>query len=69
MDEQTDKDIRSLLKTFGIQADEMIHDYLAKNPHIKALNLRITLEDLTDYGEHGPQEALSIQINGQVRQG
>jgi len=68
MDDQTAKDIRSLLKTFGIQADEMIQEYLAKHPQIKELNLRITLEDLTDHGESGPQDQLFIQIEGQVRQ-
>jgi hypothetical protein len=67
MDEQTQKDIRSLLKTFGIQADDTIQAYLAKYPQVKALNLRIVLEDLTDYGEHGPDEALVLAIEGQVR--
>ena len=68
MDDQTAKDIRSLLKTFGVQADEMIQEYLAKHPQIKELNLRVTLEDLTDYEESGPQDQLFIQIEGQVRQ-
>jgi hypothetical protein len=67
MDEQTQKDIRSLLKTFGIQADETIQAYLAKYPQLEVLNLRITLEDLTDYGSDGPDEELTLEIEGQVR--
>jgi hypothetical protein len=67
MDEQTRNDIRSLLKTFGIQADETIQAYLAKYPHVETLNLRITLEDLTDYGSNGPGEGLTLEIEGQVR--
>ena len=39
--------IRSLLKEFGVRADEAIVTHLAKNPEIKYLHLRITLEDLT----------------------
>jgi hypothetical protein len=67
MDEQTQKDIRSLLKTFGIQADETIQAYLAKYPHVEVLNLRITLKDLTDYGSSGSDEELALEIEGQVR--
>jgi hypothetical protein len=67
MDEQTQKDIRGLLKTFGIGADEMIQQYLAKYPQVQTLDLRITLKDMTDYGDEGPNEMLFLEIEGQVR--
>ena len=67
MEDQTQKDIRSLLKTFGIQADEAINAFLAQNPSVGTLTLRITLDDLTVYDEAGPSQPLMLQIEGQVR--
>ena len=43
--------IRSLLKEFGVRADEAIVTHLAKNEDIEHLYLRIMLEDLTPYDE------------------
>lgn len=67
MDDQTQRDIRSLLKTFGIQADEAVQAHLARFPGSKPLILRITLEDMTDYGEQGPSEPLFLDVEGQIR--
>lgn len=67
MDESTGNDIRKLLKIFGVQADEAISNYLEHNPGVKPLHLRITLEDLTDYGDSYPEEKLHLEIERQVR--
>ena len=50
MDDNSRKDIRALLKTFGVKADEAIIGHLAKNPQVAKLKLKVSLEDLTDYG-------------------
>lgn len=60
------KDIRRLLKTFGIQADEALVAQLARNPKVDQLHVRITLEDLTDYGANPPQEKLSVVIEDTI---
>jgi hypothetical protein len=59
-------DIRKLLKTFGIEADERIVAFLARGEGGKPLHLRITLEDLTDYGDNPPDEKLHFEIEGMV---
>jgi hypothetical protein len=59
-------DIRKLLKTFGIEADEKIVTFLARSTASKPLHLRITLDDLTDYGDDPPHEKLHLEIEGQV---
>ena len=61
-------DIRRLLKSFGIQADEMIIAHLARNPASPELKIRITLTDLTDYGERHPDRPLNVEIEGTIRQ-
>ena len=43
MDDNSRKDIRALLKTFGVKADEAIVGHLAKNPDVNQLNLKVTL--------------------------
>lgn len=66
MDDNSRKDIRALLKTFGVKADEAIVGHLAKNPDVKQLNLKVTLEDITDYGSAAPSEGLSFVVDGQI---
>lgn len=66
MDDNSRKDIRALLKTFGVKADEAIVGHLAKNPDVKQLSLKVTLEDMTDYGSNAPDENLSFVVDGQV---
>ena len=51
MENESRKDIRRILKTFGIKADEAMVAHLARNPEIGELKIRIVLEDLTDYGD------------------
>lgn len=66
MDEDTRTDIRKLLKSFGIQADEAILTHLAATA--SPLHLRITLSDLTDYGDNPPATPLHLEIEGTIRQ-
>lgn len=68
MDDPTRSDIRSLLKSFGIQADEAISDHLARNPGIGPLHVRIALTDLTDYGVSSPDQPLHLVLEGTIRQ-
>ena len=67
MKESSRNDIRRLLKTFGIQADEAITAHMEGNPGIGLLKVRLVLEDLTDYGEATPEKPLYLEIDGEVR--
>lgn len=60
-------DIRKLLKTFGVKADEAIITHLARAPGDAPLHLRLVLEDLTDYGEAPPAAPLSLEVEGEIR--
>lgn len=59
----TGRDIRRLLKTFGVQADEAIRRRLAALPAGQALRLRVTLEELDAPGD----DALRMAVEGEVR--
>lgn len=67
MAESSRDDIRKLLKTFGIQADEAVIAHLARNPGQTPLRLRLVLEDLTDYGASPPTRPLRVEIEGNIR--
>ena len=67
MSETTREDIRRLLKSFGIQADDAISSFINQVPENTPLRLRITLEDLTDYGGNPPAERLQVELEGEVR--
>lgn len=67
MEESSRADIRRLLKTFGIRADEAIIAHLARNPAETPLQLRVTLQDITDYGETPPDTPLGFEIEGEIR--
>jgi hypothetical protein len=60
-------DIRNLLKSFGLRADEAIIAHLARNPGEKPLKLRLILEDITEYGDAAPSESLHFEIDGEIR--
>ena len=60
-------DIRQLLKTFGIKADEIVIAHLARNPGAPPLRIRLSIEDLTDYGSHPPDRALHFTLEGDIR--
>lgn len=68
MDDSPRSDIRRLLKTFGIQADEAIIAHLARNPGRPPRVLRITLTDLTDYKDFPPDTPLHLEIEGTLRE-
>ena len=67
MENPSRDDIRRLLKTFGIAADEAILTHLAKNPGVGPRNVRLTLEDLTDYGGSPPDVPLHLELEGEIR--
>ena len=68
MEDSTSRDdIRKLLKTFGIQADEAVIAHLALNPGDQPLRLRLILEDITNYGENPPTAPLHLEVEGQIQ--
>ncbi len=66
MEGSTRDDIRRLLKEFGVKADEAVITHLARNPGVKSLQLRIVLDDLTEYGDSPPSIPLSLEIEGDI---
>ena len=64
-DDMCKKDIRGLLKSFGVMADEAIVGHLAINSNVKELNLRVVLEDLTEY-ENAETDRLSLEITKSI---
>jgi hypothetical protein len=66
MDGSARDDIRSLLKEFGVRADEAIVTHLARNQDLENLQLRLILEDLTDYGGVSPEISLSLMVEGEI---
>lgn len=67
MNEISRKDIRRLLKTFGIAADEAITEHLTSVPGEGPLRIRLILQDLTEYGDLPPQAPLKVEIEGDIR--
>jgi hypothetical protein len=65
--ESSRDDIRKLLKTFGVKADEAILSHLVRTPGSTPLRLRLVLEDLTDYGNAPPEVPLELRVEGEVR--
>lgn len=67
MEDTSRKDIRRILKTFGIGADEALVAHLARNPNLAAIRVRITLEDITDYGDVTPLQPLQLVVEDEIR--
>ena len=67
MTDTSRKDIRRILKTFGIRADEAMVAHLARNPNVEELSVRVTLEDVTAYGDITPEGKLYIVLDDSVR--
>lgn len=67
MEESSRTDIRRLLKTFGVQADEAMVTHLALHPELDRLHIRLVLEDITDYGDSPVAEKLHLEIEGEIR--
>lgn len=66
MDDNTRRDIRRLLKTFGVQADNALTEHIARNPNVGSFRVRMTLEDLTNYGEITKHGALELDIEEEI---
>lgn len=66
MDDRSRKDIRRILKTFGIQADEAMVAHLARNPDVDALKVRVILQDITEYTGETPEPPLEVIIEDEV---
>lgn len=66
MEDNIRRDIRRLLKSFGVQADTALSDHIARNPDVPAFHVRVTLEDLTDYGEATAQGTLELEIEEEI---
>ena len=64
-DEMCKKDIRGLLKTFCVMADEAIVGHIAKNPNVNTLNFKVILEDLTKYDDENT-EKLSLEVTKSI---
>ena len=67
MDDTSRKDIRRILKTFGIGADEVLVAHLARNPDLAGIRVRITLEDITEYGDSGQPQPLHFVVEDEIR--
>lgn len=67
MSDNTRSDIRRLLKTFGVKADETLTEYLEQNQNVDRIHVRVTLEDLTEYESSPPAEPLHLQIEEEIR--
>lgn len=67
MDDRSRKDIRRILKTFGIEADEAMVAHLARNPEVDTLKVRVILQDITEYSGATPEPPLEVVIEDEVR--
>ena len=61
-----EKDIRRLLKTFGVSADQAIQEYLDRHPEVEQLKLRLELVDLTGSGAARPEPPLHLEVEGEI---
>jgi len=59
-------DIRRLLKSFGVQADEAILTHLARLPGEQTLRIRLVLEDQTAYPGVQPEHRLHLELQGAI---
>ena len=66
MEDNIRKDIRRLLRTFGVKADEALTAHLARNPDIEKLRVRVILQDLTDYGGSASSGTLELEIEEEI---
>lgn len=67
MESKSRDDIRGILKSFGIKADELIIAHLARNPGDAPLRVKLILEDCTSYADAKPAEALHLEMEGEIR--
>ncbi len=67
MEDKTRRDIRGMLKRFGVQADMAISEHVDGLPGSQDIHLKITLEDKTDYEGEGPAEPLHVVVEKEIR--
>lgn len=67
MDDSGRDDIRKLLKTFGVKADELVIAHQARLGRRRPLRLALVLEDRTEYGGDPPPQALHLEVEGEIR--
>ena len=60
-------DIKRLLKTFGVQTEQKLLEFLEQHPEAGPLSLRIVIEDRTDYGEFQPTDKFKLSVDGNIR--
>ncbi len=65
MEESRRSDIRRLLKTFGVKADEAIIQHMTRNPGSSPMCVRIVLEEIPEPG--GSTEPLRFSVEGSIR--
>jgi hypothetical protein len=63
---QREKDIRKLLKTFGVKSDQLIQEHLQAHPELEKLHLRMVLVDLSEYGDQEPEPRLHLEVEGDI---
>ncbi len=63
MDERTHEDIRKLLRSFGVRADEAIRERFERGDQNKTVRLRVLLEEVP---EAAPPRRL-LELEGEVR--
>jgi hypothetical protein len=61
------KDIRRILKTFGIRADESMVAHLVRHPEVSSIRVRLTLEDVTEYSQDPPPEKMHFTIEDEIK--
>ena len=61
-------DVRRLLKEFGVSADETVMAYIIEQKPKRPLQIRIVLEDVTQY-DAPPPPALRLEVSGTVTPG
>jgi hypothetical protein len=66
MSESAQKDIRRLLKEFGIGSDREVMTYFAENPEINTVSIRLQLVDETEYGDSPPDFTLEFRVTGTI---
>jgi hypothetical protein len=67
LQDSTRRDMRRLLKTFGVSADEALTTYLREHPEVAHLHVRITLQG-TASSEGAAAEPLQLEIEDTITQ-
>jgi len=66
MENTSRDDMRKLLKTFGVKADELVIAHLARREGDQPLRIALILEDRTDYRGSPPPQALHLEVEGEI---